>query len=106
LNLEDIRSVRVVNQRRNFSYLDFMATKGKKIREKGKIRLSRYFKKIKEGERVSIVPELGVRAAFPKRIRGKSGKVVGERGRFKIVELKDGDKVKKFIIHPVHLRVL
>ena len=80
--------------------------KGKRIRDKGKIKLSRYFKKINVGDSVAIVPELGVRAAFPKRLKGKSGKVVGERGRFKLVELKDGDKTKKFIIHPVHLKNL
>ncbi len=78
--------------------------KGKRMREKGKIRFSSYFKNLNNGEKVSIVPDAGVRSAFPKRIRGKTGIVLESRGKFKVVELKDGNKSKKFIIHPVHLR--
>tara|TARA_Y100000310_G_scaffold345856_1_gene471544 strand:- start:20351 stop:20599 length:249 start_codon:yes stop_codon:yes gene_type:complete len=80
--------------------------KGKKIREKGKIKLSEYFKKIKDGAAVSIVVESGVNYSFPKRINGKSGKVLGSRGKFKLVGLKDGNKIKTFIIHPIHLKKL
>jgi large subunit ribosomal protein L21e len=80
--------------------------KGKKVRKKGKLKLSDYFKKFEEGESVAIVKELGVRAAFPTRIVGKSGKIKGSRGRYQIVELKDGNKTKTFIIHPVHLKKL
>jgi len=83
-----------------------MVHKGKKIRKKGKIRFSGYFKKIEDGAKVTIVSDVGVRASFPKRIQGMSGKVTGSRGRFKMVQIKDGNKMKTFIIHPVHLRVL
>ena len=80
--------------------------KGKKIREKGKIKLSHYFKKFKDGERVAVVRDLGIKSGFPKRIIGKSGKITCSRGRYKLVEIKDGDKTKTFIIHPIHLRKL
>lgn len=80
--------------------------KGKRVREKGKVRLSKYFKRIEDGTKVAIVVDKGIRAAFPKRLQGNSGKVVGSRGRFKLVEIKDGDKLKKFIIHPIHLKTL
>jgi large subunit ribosomal protein L21e len=80
--------------------------KSKKIRQRGKIRLSAYFKKYNEGDTVAVVKELSVSSSFPSRIVGKTGKIVGSRGRFKIVELNDGDKVKKFIIHPIHLRTI
>jgi|TARA_B100001964_G_C13872213_1_gene439212 large subunit ribosomal protein L21e len=80
--------------------------KGKSVREKGKLKLSKYFKEIEEGSRVAIVTDAGVRAAFPKRLKGLSGKVEGSRGKFKLVKLKDGNKEKTFIIHPVHLRKL
>jgi len=80
--------------------------KGKKIREKGKIKLSQYFKEIDGDSQVSIVVEKGVRVAFPKRLQGKTGKIIGTRGKFKLVELNDGNKTKTFIINPVHLRVL
>lgn len=78
--------------------------KGKKIRDKGKIRLSNYFKKFEVGETVAIIKELGVRAAFPMRIIGKTGKIIATRGMYKVVELNDGNKAKKFIVHPIHLK--
>ncbi len=80
--------------------------KGRRVREKGKLRLSDYFKKIEEGSNVAVVANKGVRSSFPKRIQGKSGKVVGTRGNFKLVELNDGNKKKIFILHPIHLRKL
>ena len=83
-----------------------MARQRKRIREKGKLRLSSYFKKIGDGTSVSLVVEGGVRASFPRRLKGMSGKVSGSRGKFKLVEIKDGNKLKTFIIHPVHLKVL
>ena len=76
----------------------------KPVRTKGKIRLSNYFKSFEDGDRVAIVRELGVKGSFPRKIQGLVGKVVGSRGKFKIVEVKDKNKVKKFIIHPVHLK--
>ena len=78
--------------------------KGKRIKEKGKIRFSDYFKNLSKGERISIVPDASVRSAFPRRVRGKSGVVLESRGKFKVVEVMDGARAKKFIIHPVHLR--
>ena len=83
-----------------------MARQGKRVREKGKLRLSSYFKKIDDGANVAIVTDAGVRASFPKRLKGMSGKVSGSRGKFKIVKIKDGNKLKTFIIHPVHLKKL
>lgn len=80
--------------------------KGKRIREKGKLKFSRYFKKIDSGASVAITIDRGVNAPFPNRIQGKTGKVIESRGRFKVIELKDGNKVKRFIIHPIHLKVL
>jgi ribosomal protein L21E len=76
--------------------------KGKKQRAKGKIKLSSYFKKFDE----AIVKEHAVRAAFPRRIVGKSGKVIGKRGTHVVVEIKEGKQVKKYIVHPVHLKKL
>tara|TARA_Y100000310_G_scaffold206321_1_gene206732 strand:- start:235 stop:483 length:249 start_codon:yes stop_codon:yes gene_type:complete len=80
--------------------------KGKQIRQKGKVKLSNYFKKIEDGGKISVVRELGVKTGFPKRIIGKSGKVIGSRGKYKLIEIKDGNKTKTFIIHPIHLKLL
>ena len=83
-----------------------MVRQGKRVREKGKLKLSSYFKKIDDDANVAIVTDVGVRVSFPKRLKGMSGKVCGSRGKFKLVEIKDGDKLKTFIIHPVHLKKL
>ena len=83
-----------------------MARQGKKVREKGKLRLSSYFKKIDDGTNVAMVTDAGIRASYPKRLKGMSGKVIGSRGKFNLVEIKDGNKLKTFIVHPVHLRKL
>lgn len=79
--------------------------KRKKIREKGKIKFSRYFQKLKEGDRVSIVKELSTSSSFPKQIQGRTGIIEGKRGSSYIVKIKIG-KDKRFIIHPVHLKKL
>ena len=83
-----------------------MARQRKRVREKGKLSLSSYFKKIEDGVDMALVTDVGVRASFPKRLKGMSGKVIGSRGRFKLVEIKDGNKLKTFIVHPIHLKKL
>ena len=45
-----------------------MARQRRRIREKGKLRLSSYFKKIEDGERVAVVTDLGVKSSFPKKL--------------------------------------
>lgn len=80
--------------------------KGKRIREKGKIKLSEYFKVLQNGDRVSIVEEKGVVSSFPKKLQGLSGVVVADKGDHKVVQLNDKNKVKTYIIHPVHLKKL
>jgi ribosomal protein L21E len=81
-------------------------SKGKRIRQRGKTKFSEYFKKISDGERVSVVKEASFPAAFPKRILGRAGVVSGSRGGYKLVKINDGDKEKIFIIHPIHLKKL
>jgi len=79
---------------------------GKQIRQRGKIQLSEYFKDLKNGDNVALVAEASIPSSYPKRIMGKTGKIIGERGMSKIVSLLDGGKRKTFIIHPIHLKLL
>jgi large subunit ribosomal protein L21e len=79
---------------------------GKQIRERGKIRFSEYFKELKEGEIVGVVNEASIPFSFSKRIIGKTGKIVGSKGKYKLVQLMDGNKEKEYIIHPIHLKKL
>lgn len=80
--------------------------KRKSPRIRGKISLSKYFQRFKEGDSVSIVREKSLEADFPKRIQGTTGKIKGRRGRSYVVELKDKNKLKEFIIQPIHLKKL
>jgi len=80
--------------------------KKKKIRTRGKIKLSEYFKKLKKGDRVAVVRELSENPKFPKRLQGRSGVVAGARGKAYIVKIKDYNKEKTHIIKPVHLKKL
>jgi large subunit ribosomal protein L21e len=76
----------------------------KKIRTKGKLSLQRYFQELKEGERVSVVRELSIPASFPKRLQGRTGTISGKRGKAYIIEIKDQNKEKTFLIEPIHLK--
>lgn len=78
--------------------------KRKRIREKGKIKLSQYFQELEQGERVALVRELAFKTSFPKRLQGKTGLVEGKKGKAYIVKIKDYNKEKRFIIHPIHLK--
>ncbi|MBI2043130.1 50S ribosomal protein L21e [Candidatus Pacearchaeota archaeon] len=75
----------------------------KQTRTKGKIKFSRYFQELKEGDKVSVIREMSMPANFPKRFQGRTGIVEGRRGKAYIVLIKDNDKGKKFIIQPIHL---
>ena len=76
------------------------------MREHGKVKLSKYFQEFKKGERVAVKRELSVQPKFPKQIQGRSGVVNGKRGNSYLVKIKDINKEKSYIIHPVHLKKL
>lgn len=80
--------------------------KRKLVREKGKIKLSSYFQKFKEGDRVAVRRELSKQPKFPKRLQGRSGIVSGKRGNSYTVKINDISKEKMYIIHPIHLKKL
>ena len=80
--------------------------KRKKQREHGKIKLSRYFQDFKKGDRVAVIRELALQPKFPKTLQGRSGVVETKKGKSYIVKIKDLNKEKTYIIHPVHLRRL
>lgn len=80
--------------------------KRKSVREHGKVNLSNYFQDFKEGQRVAVVRELSVNPKFPKKLQGRSGVIESKKGSSYIVKIKDINKEKTYIIHPVHLRSL
>ena len=74
-------------------------------RQKGKISLSKYFQSFKEGEKVLLHAEPAIQAGmYHPRYHGKVGIVVGKQGRCYKVDLKDHNKKKQMLVHPVHMR--
>ncbi|MBL7059083.1 50S ribosomal protein L21e [Candidatus Pacearchaeota archaeon] len=76
----------------------------KKIRTRGKLSLSRYFQKFKEGDTIAVSKEISLQPKFPKRIQGRTGVVKGKRGRSYLVMIKDQNKEKEYLIAPIHLK--
>ena len=76
----------------------------KPIRTRGKLQLSRYFQELKNGDFVAISREKAVQSNFKKRLQGITGIVEGKRGKTYIVKIKDGNKDKRFLIEPIHLK--
>ena len=78
--------------------------KPKTPREKGKISLSKYFKEYKPGDTVAVSIELAEKFNYPKKIHGRTGKVISKRGAAYCVEIKDLNKPKVYILRPIHLK--
>ena len=78
--------------------------KRKKIRTRGKLKLSRYFQELKKGERVAVIIEPAVQSKFPTRLQGRTGTIEEKRGKSYLIKIKDQNKEKRFIVEPIHLK--
>ena len=78
--------------------------KSKKIRDKGKLKFSKYFQEFKEGDRVAVVKELSVKSSFPKRLQGRTGVIERKQWKTYFVKINEMKKEKKFLIEPIHLK--
>lgn len=77
----------------------------KKTRERGKIKFSEYFKELKEGDKVALKRERSVMSiGFHNRMQGRTGIVVGKRGRSYMIKVKDINKEKTYILPAIHLK--
>ncbi len=82
-----------------------MPGKRKRIKERGKIRFSEYFKELKTGDKVALKREQSVmEVGFHERMQGRTGVVVGKQGRSYIVKVKDINKEKTLILPAIHLK--
>jgi len=77
----------------------------KHIRERGAIPpLSRILYEYKPGDRVHIVINPSIVKGMPhRRFHGKTGVIVGKRGRAYIVKVYLGDKEKTLFVRPEHI---
>ena len=73
---------------------------------KGKLKLSRMFQNLKQGDKVAIVRVTSEKFAFPKRFQGKTGQITSKKGKSYIVKIKDYRQEKLLTIKPQHLKKL
>lgn len=79
----------------------------KNKKTKGKISISRYLAKYEKGENVVLSMESAVqKALYHRRFHGKKGIVQAKRGQCYEVNIKDGNKIKMLILHPIHFKKL
>lgn len=77
----------------------------KNIKTKGKISLKDYLKEYSIGERVNLNLEPSIlEGQYHTRFVGKSGIVTKRQGNCYLVQIKDFDKEKQVLVHPVHMR--
>ncbi|MBI5148300.1 hypothetical protein HZA33_01320 [Candidatus Pacearchaeota archaeon] len=80
--------------------------KHKRIREKGKLALSRYFQELKQGDKVAFIKDLSRASNFHLRMQGRTGTVLGKIKNHYLIGIKVGHKLKKAIVEASHLKKL
>ena len=76
----------------------------KNFRKKGKISIGNYFQIFKEGDKVKLYVEPAIqKGMYCPRFFGKVGEILGKVGKCYKVKIKDFNKTKELIVHPVHL---
>ena len=82
--------------------------KRKRIREKGKVGLSRMFQEFKIGDKVILRHELSLKSkrGIPKHFRGNIGEIIGQSGKAFVVKFLNGKSLKKLTVVPIHLKKL
>jgi large subunit ribosomal protein L21e len=77
----------------------------KKVREHGKLPLSRLLTDYSEGEKVIIRINSGIHKGMPhKRFQGQVATVKGKRGRAYVLEIPQTKIVKTLLVLPEHIR--
>ncbi len=77
----------------------------KTVRERGLSPISKAIQEFEEGQMVHIDIDPSVQKGMPNpRFQGKTGKVLGVRGRAYLLQIKDGNAKKQLIALPQHLK--
>ena len=78
-----------------------------KFRGTEKFTVNRMVKEFAVGSKVAIVIDSSSQRGMPfRRFQGLTGTVQGKRGRSFVVQIRDGEKLKKIIARPEHLKAL
>ena len=76
----------------------------KSVSEKGKLHIKRFLQTFESGDKVLLKAYPSYhKGLFALRFYGKIGEITGKQGECYKVDIKDGNKVKSCVIHPVHL---
>ena len=80
----------------------------KKLRQKlVRPSMTKFLKEFKIGQRVVIALEPSSQKGMPfPRFKGRMGNVIEKRGRSYVVEILDGNKRKKIISKPEHIKAI
>ena len=78
----------------------------KKLRQKlVRPSITKFLQEFKIGQRVVIVLEPSSQKGMPfPRFKGKMGNIIEKRGKSYVVEIMDGNKAKKLVSRPEHLK--
>ena len=77
----------------------------KKVRAKGKFSLIRFFQTFKEGDRVYLKAEPAVqKGMYHPRFHNAAGTIMKKQGSNYYVQIKDGNKTKNILVHPIHMK--
>lgn len=77
----------------------------KNVRDRGKTSIKKSLQKFDDGDRVYLKAEPAYQKGmyFP-RYHGKSGVISGKQGICYYVRIKDHNKAKTLLVHPIHLK--
>jgi large subunit ribosomal protein L21e len=77
----------------------------KTVRERGISPVSKAIQEFDEGQMVHIDIDPSVQKGMPNaKFQGKTGKVVGQRGRAFLLHVRDGNSTKEIVVLPQHLK--
>ena len=77
----------------------------KDLRKRGLPPVSSLIQHFEIGQKVHVVIEPSIHKGMPhRRFHGKTGTILGQRGRAWVLEVRDGDTRKMIIARPQHLK--
>jgi len=69
--------------------------------------ITKFLQEFRNNQSVAIVQEPSSQRGMPHpRFKGKMGKIIGKRGKAYIIEILDGNKVKRLIARPEHIKAI
>ncbi|SET08181.1 LSU ribosomal protein L21E [Methanococcoides vulcani] len=77
----------------------------KTVRERGLSPVSKAIQEFEDGQMVHIDIDPSIQKGMPNaKFQGKTGKVLGQRGRAYLLQVRDGNAMKEVISLPQHLK--